>query len=230
MPHVIFLTPGTARASASVEEGKLARFDLDVIGAGVQDAAPSAPNGRNVSSRRIQLHMRANGDSSIDVAVKIEGARIGPAYAPALGRNFPLFRLQGRLDHGDTLEALRGAQDSFANAIENWRRARGRLVADVFDAEWSGVKADAKCSLAFDNERRPAGSIQGVVIGAKALEAAVARLRGLKSDELGPAALAIIALAGMTPDAEGRLPATLTFQNGEIRLGAARIGSLTPLY
>lgn len=229
-PQVLFVTPGTARASARVEEGKLARLDLDVIGAGAQDAAPSAPNGRNVSSRRVQLHLRSNGDRTIDVAIKIEGTRIGPGYAPALGRNVPLFSLQGKLSHGETLDDLRAAEDSFMGAIEKWRRAGGTLRADVLSVEWSGAMADAKCSLFLDDKRRPAGSLQGFVSGAKALVVAAARLRQGKPEEMEPAAKAITLLANMTTDAQGRLPASLALQNGEIRLGSARIGTMSPLY
>ncbi len=213
-PHVLYMTSGTARASAILHDGKLVRFDLDFVLLQAQDADPQAALGRAILAESAQFHFRSNDDHTLDVAVKVEGGRIGPGYEPTLGPDLPLFTFKGSLSHGETLDALRAGADSFANAVESWRIANGALDISEITMRWGDLQADGKIMLAFDSYHRLAGSAEGFITGGKALGTAEA----------------ISVLAGTSEDAQGRTPVTVVLQNGEMRLGKTIITKLTPVY
>jgi hypothetical protein len=213
-PRVLYMTPGTARASAILRDGKLSRFDLDLMELQAKDADPQAAPGRNFSADRAQFHLRSNANSTLDVAAKLEGGHIGSGYEPALGPDLPLLTFTGSLSHGETLDALRAGADSFANAAENWRVAKGVLDIAEITLDWSDLDADGKITLALDSGHRLAGSAEGFITGGKT--------RG--------AAEKISTLAGTSQDAQGRTPVTLLLQNGEMRLGKTLLETLTPVY
>ncbi len=228
--RVLYVTPGTARASAILHDGKLYRFDLDVAEAEVQDAALTARQGRNVAVKRAQFHLRAREDRAVDIAIKLEGARIGPGFTPALGADLPLFMLNGSLSHGETLEALLADKDSGANASEAWRKAGGAFDVSELSLKWGQAIVDATATLAFDDDHRLMGSVDGVVSGVQALAAAAQRTSQLPQQELGPATAAISALASIAVDANGRLPMHLLMQNGAMMIGATQVAAFEPLY
>jgi hypothetical protein len=213
-PRVLYLTPGAARASAILRDGKLSRFDLDLMELQAKDADPQAVPGRDFSADRAQFHLRSNADNTLDAAVRLEGGHIGPGYEPALGPDLPLFTFEGSLSHSETLDALRAGADSFANAAENWRAAKGALDISEITLDWGDLYADGKITLALDSDHRLAGSAEGFITDGKALVTAKA----------------ISVLAGTSEDAQGRTPATVVLQNGEMRLGKTRLETLTPVY
>src|SRR5215468_4219574 len=57
VPRVFFLTPGIARASAILTQGKLARFDLDLWELQAREATLGADPKRGVTADRAQLHL-----------------------------------------------------------------------------------------------------------------------------------------------------------------------------
>jgi hypothetical protein len=212
--NVYYVTPETARASAILRDGKLARFDLDLVDVEAQDADPKAVSGRNLSAGRAQFHLRANDDNTIDVAVKIEDTHIGPGYQPVYGSDVALLMLIGSLSRSETLDRLRGGKDSFANAAENWRVADGTLTVTGLTAQWGDAEADGKATLGFDPDHRLSGTIESLISGGKA----------------SGTAAAVSALVDTGTDAQGRTLAVLRLQNGEMRIGKTIITALTPVY
>ena len=212
--RVFYVTPSLARASAILRDGRLARFDLDVIGFDVQDADPSIKPGSSVTVGRAQFHLREKDDHTLDVAIKVENASIGPGYQPALGPDLPLITLTGSISHGETLDALLAGVGSFADGAEAWRKSNGAFDVSDLTIDWSDVEWKAKGSLAFNAGHRPTGEIAGLVTGGQVLKTT-----------------ALVSIyTGTEPDAQGHVPATLTFQNGEMRLGKTLLETLTPAY
>jgi hypothetical protein len=228
--RVLYVTPGTARASAILEDGKLQRFDLDVAEAEAKDAALSAPPGRNVAVKRAQFHLRAREDHAIDVAIKLEGARIGPGFTPVLGPNLPLFMLKGSLSHGEMLETLLADKDSAANACEAWRKAGGAFDVSGLSLKWGDTIADATATFAFDGDHRVMGAIDGFLSGRQALTEAAQHAVQLPQQERGPADATISVLAAMAADAHGRMPMHLVMQNGAMMIGTEQVAAFEPLY
>lgn len=228
--RVLYVTPGTARASALLHDGKLYRFDLDVVAAEAQDAALTAPPDRNVAVKRAQFHLRAREDHAIDVVIKLEGARIGPGFTPALGADLPLFMLKGSLTHGETLETLLADKDSAANACEVWRKVGGAFDVSGLSLKWGQAGADATGTLAFDGDHRVMGAIDGFFSGRQALTEAAQRAAQIPKQEQGPEVAAISALAAITADAHGRLPVHMVMQNGAMMIGTVQVAAFEPLY
>ncbi len=213
-PQVYYMTPGTARASAILHEGRLASFDLDLMELQAQDADPKAASGLDFSADRAQFHMRSNADHTLAVAAKIEGGRIGTGYEPAWGPDLPLLSFTGSFTHGETLDALRAGADSIAHAAENWRKAGGALEIPAITMNWGDGEAGGKIMLAFDAGHRLVGSAEGFLT--------VGKTPG--------AAEAISVLAGTKEDAQGRVPVRVVLQNGEMRLGKTLLVKLRPVY
>ena len=98
VPRVIYLTPAIARASAILNAGRLARFDMDLWEPQAKDATQGADPKRNFSADRAQLHLLARPDDTIDVAAQINNAHIGAGYtATAADIVLPLIDLRAKL-------------------------------------------------------------------------------------------------------------------------------------
>ena len=88
-PRVIYLDPGSARASAILDRGRLARFDVDLREPQAKDAIQDPDPKRSVSAVRAQLHLLSRPDDTIDVAAQIpHPSRLGkPSEFAALVRH-----------------------------------------------------------------------------------------------------------------------------------------------
>ena len=229
-PRVLYVTPGSARASAVLRGGKLVRFDLDVIKPAIQDAAPDAVPGRNATVGRAQFHLRARSDDTLDVAVKFEGTRIGPGFSPALGRDLLLLNARGVLTRGQDLRALLAGEESLAASCEAWRMAGGSFDVTALSMKWGGVTLDATGTFAFDAQHRPMGAVDGFANGAKAVAAAAEHSRQAPAAELGPAHATVSAIGEKAADAQGRIAVKLRLENGTLMAGTRQVASFEPLY
>jgi len=228
--RVLYVTPALARASAILDGNRLTRVDIDLVNIGMQDATLGAPAGRTARIGRAQLHFRADPDHTIDAALRIDNAQIGPGYAPPLGPNLSLFLITGKLTEAQTLEGLRHGTDGFFAAAENWRMARGILSLDDFQFNWGGVGASAKGRMTFDDQHRVRGRINANVAGYPALVAAAERMGHINETEGNIANAALLAMAQLAGDAQGRLPVTFTFRDGKFSVGPITAAPLEPVY
>jgi len=162
VPRVIFVTPAIARASAILNAGQLARFDLDLWEPRGREATQGADPSRSFSAARAQLHFMARADHTIDVAMKIENARIGPGFAASTSEIvLPLIDLRGKVTQAEALDALRAGEVSLDDAAEAWRARMGALTVSDLSVNWPDARADLKGDLILSGAHRVTGILQG---------------------------------------------------------------------
>ena len=162
VPRVFFITPGLARASAILVRDRLARFDLDLSEPQAKDATAGADPKRTLTAARAQLHLLARDANSIAVAIRIDNANIGSAYA-AGGTEIllPLIDLRATLSEAGILDALRAGMTGIADAAAAWRERKGRIEVANLALSWPDAHADLKGQLALDDEDRLNGTLKG---------------------------------------------------------------------
>jgi hypothetical protein len=198
-PRVLHVTPALARASALLQNGRLARFDLDVRDPEAKDARAAPDDQRSFSASRAQLHLLARPDNTIDVAAKVENATIGQGYRPRLGTALPLADLRAKIMQAGSFQIIESAT-SVPRALEHWRQNGGVLSVDRLTLDWAGVKTDLMGSLTVDEAHRLLGELSGS-FDAGAL---VGALTGGQFNLQGTNA---------------RIPIALRFRNGDIEAG-----------
>jgi hypothetical protein len=161
VPRVFFLTPGIARASAILTEGKLVRFDLDLWQVQEREATLGADPNRRVVADRAQLHLLVRTDNTVDVAMQVNNARIGAALASTKSElALSLIEMRGKLTHGEAFDALRSAGISIADAANAWRGASGTLSVSDLTVDWSGLHASLRGDLTLDEAGLPTGRLE----------------------------------------------------------------------
>jgi hypothetical protein len=162
VPRVVFLTPAIAQASAILAGDKLVRFDLDLMEPQAKDATQGADPKRTAVADRAQLHLLARPDNSIDVAFKVNNAKIAGGFAGgAADIELPLIDLRARLTHADTLDPLRAGMLSVADAAAAWRAAMGAVAVSDLALTLSDAHADLKGDLALDDSDGLTGALKG---------------------------------------------------------------------
>jgi hypothetical protein len=126
--QVLYVTPGTARASAQLRGGKLVRFDLDLVNVQLEDATAGKDSGRSMNAARAQFHIRTSGQDKAELVVQLDNARIGSGYPAPLGRDIKTLVAAATLTHADAFDALRQGNANIKDAAEAWRRADGALL------------------------------------------------------------------------------------------------------
>ena len=109
-------------------------------------------------------------------------------------------------------------------AATAWRDAGGTIELDKLRLEWGAVAATATGTLALDQELQPEGALSGSVEGFDQLLGALVRSGAISAKNAGVARLALIVLAKTGPDGRPRITTSFTVQNGEMRLGPAKLG------
>ena len=206
-PRVTYITPALARASAINEDGKLARFDLDMRDVEAKDARAEPDQGRTFSAARAQFHLLARADDTIDLALKIENAKIGAGYRPKLGGELLMADLRGRIAQGASFQVLERGSGSLTDALEHWRQNGGLVAVERLALDWSGIKTDLTGELGVDETHRLSGELKGEV----------------------DAGAALGALAGGQLKLEGinmQVPISLRFRNGDIEAGVSGLPGL----
>jgi hypothetical protein len=187
--RVTYVTPGIARASAIIADGRLARFDLDVRDLDAKDARAAPEQNRTFTADRLQFHLLAGPEDTIDIAFKVESATIGGGYEPRLSGALVLADLRGKVAQGASFEVL-----------EHWRQNGGMIAVERLSLDWAGVKTDLKGSLGVDGTHRLEGELQGTVDGGSIVGA-------LTGGQLKLEALS------------ATIPVSLRFRNGDIEAG-----------
>jgi len=165
VPRVTYVTPAVARASAIFVEGKLTRFDADLYGLQAKEADASAKPQDTFSADRMQLHVLARPDNRADVIAEVNNAKIGAGWTGGGELLLPGSRLTGKLTQRQTLEPLRTAQISIADAVLAWRKAGGALSVSDLAVNWGSAHGDLKGDLVLDDQNRPSGTLTGEQIG-----------------------------------------------------------------
>jgi hypothetical protein len=105
-----------------------------------------------------------------------------------------------------------------------WRDAGGTIELDALHFRWGGLQANARGTLALDQNLQPIGGCSGAIEGYDQVIAALVAQGRLAPDKGGLARLALRMLAKAGPDGRPEIATSFTIQNGKMYLGPAPIG------
>jgi hypothetical protein len=155
--NIVQVNTGITRASALIEDGHLARFDIDVLNAEGRDVSQNAAMMREFRFARAQIHLLVQEDDTIGILAELDAGEIGSGYQPALGTNLSRLRIEGRVSEANALEELRRGGAEIRAALEAWKNARGTIILDPVEAAWGGTLLMGRSELALDEEYRVSG-------------------------------------------------------------------------
>jgi hypothetical protein len=147
--HRFEFLPGSFRASAILQDGRLVRFDSEIVDLdGVDFRAADA-----------QLHFRARGDA-MDVFLKLQRAHIQSGYAAVLGPDADELTAKGALNRASTLDRLLRGLETPSDALDRWR-ARGALDVSDFSFEQKQRRLSLRGRLILDAHHDLSGTLRG---------------------------------------------------------------------
>ena len=148
--HRFAFLPGTFRASAILQQGKLIRFDGEIVDL----------DGADFRAGNIQLHARTRGDG-IDLYLKLSSAHITGGYAGSLGPEITSLVASGRMDREAALEPLLRGEEAPQAVIEAWRDAGGAIQASEVSVARKAGNLDVKGTLGLDDAHDLSGTLHG---------------------------------------------------------------------
>lgn len=157
--HIFQLNSSITRASATLEQGHLVRFNIDSLNVVGEDTSLEATSNREFSIARAQIHLLAHDNDAIDIEVEIDVAQIGSGYRPALGPDLSRVRVEGRISEAQSLEGLRAGQSGIGGSLEAWRQVGGNLALEPLEAAWGGALLLGGGELFLDQEHEISGRI-----------------------------------------------------------------------
>jgi hypothetical protein len=210
--HVWTFVPGSMRASSIVVAGKLARFDMDIIGIG----------STSISAGRAQIHLRRDPKKdAVDFTLTGDAIHLAAALQSGFGDTITTLRLGGSFVPGAPLAPLMDGRADWRSALESWRVARGTFVIGPSEMAWGKLDATGTGSLDLDAAHRLEGTLALNLAGYSAF---LRTAPAANSD--APLAAALIAnKSANSPDT-----LSLTFRNGTVTANSAAAGQIHPLY
>lgn len=148
--HRFAFLPGTFRASALLDDGKLVRFDSEIVDL----------DGDEFLTRNAQLHFRLSRDG-IDVYLTLEGAHVAGGYAAALGPDIATLKTRGRMDRTDILAPMLAGKEAPSAAFQKWREAGGKIAVHDFLLSKSGQSITFSGALGLDDAHNLRGALTG---------------------------------------------------------------------
>jgi hypothetical protein len=116
-PHTFGFLPGTFRASAILQHGKLIRFDSEIVDL----------DGADFRAGNAQLHFRAvRGET--DLYVRFLNTHLTGGYAASLGSDIASLVANGRMDRATAIDALLRGEEAPEAALKKWRNAGGSIA------------------------------------------------------------------------------------------------------
>jgi len=109
-------------------------------------------------------------------------------------------------------------------AAAAWRDAGGTVELDHFAARWGTLAISGSGTAALDQDLQPMGAISGAIEGYEALMTAFVAAGRIRTGDASLARLALGMLARRGPDGRPTISTSFTIQNGEMRLGPAKLG------
>lgn len=210
----VSFTPASLHAGAIVSDGRLSRFDLDIVGI-------SLPH---IGAERAQFHIRRDPDSdALDVALSGDDVRLKSAEPEPLGDRILRFELDGRLSSADQFAALLSGQGGWRTTADRWRK-NGVASIDKLALQWGKLSLDGSGALALDEQRRPKGIVAIRLANFQSLLGAA----GASGEGFGPA-LVNAAASGARP-VNGVLPLQIAFKDGIAYVGTIPAMTVDPVY
>jgi hypothetical protein len=148
--HTFAFLPGTFRASAIVQNGKLIRFDAEIVDL----------DGADFRAGNAQLHARIT-PGGFDLYVRLQNAHVVGGYATSLGPDITLLIASGRTDHPAQLEKLLRGEEALEAALENWRQAGGTVAVSDLSVAKGHQSLSFAGRLTLDEAHDLAGALYG---------------------------------------------------------------------
>jgi hypothetical protein len=155
--NILQMTSGITRASALIEEGRLERFDIDILNVEGQDVSLNAAPMREFNAARVQLHLMTQEDDTISFVAALDAGQIGTGYRPALGTDLSRVRIEGQISQAQRLQNLRAGVAGIRASLNAWRMAGGMILLHPMEAAWGGTLLQGSGELFLDEDRRLSG-------------------------------------------------------------------------
>jgi len=147
--HRFEFLPGSFRASAILQDGKLVRFDSEIVDL----------DGADFRAADAQFHLRIR-SNAIDIFAKLQRAHIPGGYAAALSPDVDELTAKGILNRASTLDRVLRGLEPPSDAIEDWR-ARGTLDVSDFSCEQKQRRLSVRGRLTLDGHHDLSGTLRG---------------------------------------------------------------------
>jgi hypothetical protein len=157
-PNVLYITPVQTRASALLDDGALARIDLDMAGFSARDARSDESQDRKVTAARMQIHALRRDTSIIEFLVKADSLVAGTGYGFPFERAQNVFGLNGKISAVQAFDALLKGQADFDTSVQQWRKAGGDIALTV-----EAVREGKKLALSGPAQADATGDLTGLL-------------------------------------------------------------------
>jgi hypothetical protein len=147
IPHRFAFLPGTFRASAILDHGKLIRFDSEIADL----------DGQDFRTADAQLHFRVLHNEA-DLYLRLQNAHVAGGYARDLGPEMSALVANLSLRRAEVLENLLRGEQSPDDALEAWRNAGGITVHSLAVAKGGTTNTFAGV-LSLDGDHDPSGML-----------------------------------------------------------------------
>jgi hypothetical protein len=140
--------PGTFRASALLQHGKLIRFDSEIVDL----------DGAEFRAGNAQLHARTTPDG-LDIYFRLQNAHATGGYVGALGPDISSLIAGGHLNHGNALQAMMRGEEAPQPALDKWRDAGGSLGVSEFSVSRQNRTMRLTGQLTLDDAHDLSGAL-----------------------------------------------------------------------
>ena len=212
-PRTFRFTPGALRASAVIDNGKLARFDLDTISLSADKFAAG----------RAQFHLRHDpAFDALDLVADLQAIRFAGDAAAGFPNGLTHARIEGRLAPAGPFANVLAGHADWRQALESWRTGSGGFKVDEAAVFWGKCEATSSGALTLDDAHRFAGSLSFSLADCATLEKDAASVS--EHPRAHRAVLTVLAdLAHRVPaDKSGALPLTVVFKDGLVFVGPGK--------
>ncbi|HEX3943838.1 MAG TPA: DUF2125 domain-containing protein [Rhizomicrobium sp.] len=148
--HRFGFVPGTFRASAILDGGKLIRFDSEVADL----------DGQDFRAADVQFHFRVLRNRA-DLYLRLQNAHVPAGYARDLGSEISSLAVNASLDRTETLAKLLRGEQSPNTALETWRGNNGGIGVHDLALTKAGNALNFRGKLSFDDVHDLSGALGG---------------------------------------------------------------------
>ncbi len=212
------------RASLVFSDGATERLAIDVEGLAAQrSSAKQKPE--NIKADHLQLHAQfqldAEGKSKVYAVTQNLKLPARKVFETVNGL-IEFAELEVTLD--ELIEIL-----SSRDAFKAWIDRGGVIDVSKLRVRWDGIDVSGDGTIGFDDQVRPTGRINMLVGGHDRFVDKLLEARVINQSNAGiiRSALTLLAIAGGDP--QGRVRTQIKIENGEIFVGPAKLGGVTPI-
>ncbi len=212
------------RASFVLAGASLKRLSLDLeVLKAIRAGAPDTPE--TITADRIQLHAQFQ-------PISLGGSKL---YMNSQNMSLPPLRgledMQGPIEIAELEFELDESIEKMLDriALQTWIDGGGTINVSKMRVLWDGVDVSGDGQVTFDEQARPAGTINTLIGGHDRLVDKLIEAQTISENDAGliRSALTLLAIAG--GDSQGRVRTQVKIENGEIFVGPAKLGRVGPI-